>query len=371
METTCLIALHRNPLDNWNKVFEVHLLAELKEVFDKVILLYENDFKDLLEYNNHIVSHFKSNNADLFITSFNEKTIFIETINEIKKNSKTLLFCPDNVNEPFFHKKVAKSYDLVWLCDKETSYLFNKWSSNYIYMPWACNPNLFKGLSSQLIPRVLFVGNVYGHRINQINELLDNGIPVDLFTGFTSSNGTHIPSKKSLIATLRFTGIKKMINFIRYKEGRKILIARLITSFRKKSLDTSNPILRIYDSVDYDKLAEIIPSYRLVLTSTAARNTGVLSKPVNHIVLKCFETASMGGLQITNYSSELEFWFSDEKEAVYYNSENLREKFNKYLYLLTDQEIRTLQSNARFKAKEFHSNRARIEIIAKLLSIMI
>jgi hypothetical protein len=222
METCCLIAMYHHPIDNWNKVFEVHLLAELKEVFDRVIIVYENDFKDLLEYNNHIVSLCKSNDADLFITSFNEKTIFIETINEIKKNNKTLLFCPDNVNEPFFHKIVAKSYDLVWLCD---------------------------------------------------NELLDSGIPVDLFTGFTSSNGTHIPSKKSLIATLRFTGIKKMINFIRYKEGRKILIARVITSFRRKSLDTSNPILRIYDSVDYDKLAEIIPSYRLVLTSTAARNT--------------------------------------------------------------------------------------------------
>jgi spore maturation protein CgeB len=238
-------------------------------------------------------------------------------------------------------------------------------------MPYACNPNLFKGSSSQLIPRVLFVGNVYGHRINQINELLDNGIPVDLFTGFTSSNSTYIHTKRSLMKTLKLTGIKKMINFMRYKEGRKILIARILTSFRKKSLDTSNPLLKIYDSVNYEKLAKLIPSYRLVLTSTTARNTGVLTKPVSHIVLKCFETASMGGLQITNYSSELEFWFSDEKEAIYYNSNNLLEKFNKYLYLLTDEEIRTLQFNARFKAKEFHSNRARFEIIAKLLSIKI
>jgi spore maturation protein CgeB len=93
----------------------------------------------------------------------------------------------------------------------------------------------------------------------------------------------------------------------------------------------------------------------------------VLTKPVNHIVLKCFETASLGGIQITNYSSELEFWFSDEKEAVYYNSENLREKFNKYLYLLTDQDIRTLQSNARFKEKEFHSYRARFENYSKTI----
>jgi hypothetical protein len=39
METTCLIALHRNPLDNWNKVFEVHLLAEQNLIIDNAIFL--------------------------------------------------------------------------------------------------------------------------------------------------------------------------------------------------------------------------------------------------------------------------------------------------------------------------------------------
>jgi hypothetical protein len=371
MQTSCLIALQRHPIENWNKVTEIHLLNELELLFNKVVVLYENDFKDLLKFNNELLSQSKSLKVDLFITSFNERTVYVDTIRNLKKYTKTLLICPDNVIEPFFHKKIAKYYDLVWLCDKQTSYLFNNWRANYIYMPWASNPNLFSGYSTNLIPRVLFVGNVYGHRINQINELLKNGIPVDLFTGFTSSDGNKTHSEKSLLKTLRVTSLKTVANFLRYKEGRKILIARLITSFQKKNLDVSNSLLKIYDSVDFVKLANIVPNYRLVLTSNTARNTGILSNPVSHVVLKCFETASLGGLQITNYSSELEFWLTDEKEAVYYNSSNLLEKFNKYLYLLSDEEIRILQQNARYKAEKFHSNKARFEVITRLLSIKI
>ncbi len=68
------------------------------------------------------------------------------------------------------------------------------------------------------------------------------------------------------------------------------------------------------------------------LSSTSARNTGILNHPVDIVNLRSFEVPMCGGLQFCAHFDEIAEYFEEGKEIVFYRSnEDMIDKAKYYL----------------------------------------
>lgn len=313
---------------------------------------------DYLQYdtldiaNEELLKHVKENRYDLFMTGFNEKYIYIDTLQEMKKMGiPTLLLCMDNLIVPFVHKNVAKYYDLVWLFSKETMWYFK--DCNTIFLPYAANPYYKQNGVEHVESGIGFVGSPYGSRSNVINKLTSNDIPVFVhYKGLSKQENNPIQSKSTVEKLV--TDLKVAVQYAQFHEGRTILRGKIVNELHKNSVLQINAYLNMREPVDnlYDAYAQ----YALALATTTARNTGVLKNPVFVINLRSFEIPMAGGVQFCRYFDELAEYFEDGKEAIYYKSENeMIEKAKYYLSSHHECELMKIRAAARKRAEAEHT----------------
>ena len=70
------------------------------------------------------------------------------------------------------------------------------------------------------------------------------------------------------------------------------------------------------------ELYKVYSKYSLALSSTAARNTGVLKHSLYIVNFRSFEIPMSGGLQICQYTDEMAEYFDDGKEIIFYRSKD-------------------------------------------------
>lgn len=336
-------------MDKWQSY---HIFDELKNYGIEVEVFNPLHFNCLDAANQALLKRVDAKQFDLFMTPHNENRLFITTLNQIKYlNIPTLLICFDNLSIPFEHKKVCHIFDLVWLTSVETEYLFKRWGATTIFLPYAANPYLFNPVKVNNINKICFLGTPYGSRVNTINSLIQHDISIDLFSNTTeSSDSVRNNFKiKSYIAPF--------YDLIRFSYGRKIIIGAL-----KQKLLMVQPLLSNASCIDFLKpvpfedLGNIYSSYALSLSSTSARNTGVLKTPLNIVNLRSFEIPMSGGLQICPYSKEIASYFEEGKEIVFYRSES--ELIEKTKYYLADEnkQLRDeMKKLARIRAEKDHT----------------
>lgn len=350
-------------MDKWQRY---HIFDELEGYGINVEVFNPLDFDCLTTANKELLKTFKAKKFDLFMTPHNENKLFISTLKEIKSLAiPTLLICFDNLVIPFEHKKVCHIFDLVWLTSTETEYLFKKWGAKTIFLPYAANPSLFTPYKENEVHKVCFIGTPYGSRVNTLNTLITNGIEIDLFSNATGSMST-VSSKTSL-----FTYIKPFINLIKFTYGRKVILGAL-----KQKLLTAQPLLtntkkiKLLKPVPLYELGNVYSSYALSLSSTAARNTGVLKKPLNIVNLRSFEIPMSGGVQICPYSEEIASYFEEDKEIVFYRSEEeLVEKTKFYLRDENKPLLASMKVAARKRAEKDHTWFVRFSQVFDYLSL--
>lgn len=287
---------------NWSNVTKFHLIDELTKSGNTIEIIYLKDNLD--EFNINLQQIYKKNKNSILISQYNQKSIYIETITLAKKYGiKTLLVASDTLVDSYYYRKICRYYDLVWIFDNSSSNLFNKWGANTISLPFAANKYLSRipKMNKDFSPKVLFYGNPYGSRISQINQLLNNNIPVDIIYGFNEDYTTS----NSIKGFKRYFGqINTVSQMLRSRTGIKILLGKLISLFRNEKLNRSSPYLNIYDSLNYLELYNKIYEYKLTLTPGIVRNTGFLNNPIYVINLRHFETPSAGGIMLVD-SEEL------------------------------------------------------------------
>lgn len=311
-------------------------------------LLYNNTN----EANEKLINHLNKEHYDLFMTCHTEKDLYIETLLDIKRKLiPTLLICFDNLTVPFNHKKICKYFDIVWLTSKETQYLFDIWGANSIFLPYAANPMLCNPVFDVEIPKVLFIGTVYGSRAKMINDLLKNNIQVSLYTGKKGSTPNN--HEEFDIKVL----IKAGICMLSYKIGRRLFYASLKNKLLKQSvLDINNSLLEINSPLSLLEMMDTYSRYALSLSSISNRHTGVLKNPVNIVNLRSFEIPAAGGLQFCRYSNELAEYFEEGKEAIYYRTED--EMIDKSLFYLSEKQSRLrleMKEKARYRVEHEHT----------------
>lgn len=316
------------------------------EVFNPLL------FKNAEEANYLLLSKIKNNSYDLFMTPHNEEDLFIDTLKKIRQfGIPTLLICFDNLVIPFFHQKICPYFDLVWLTSRETEQYFHKWKANTITLPYAASPiNTFYNKANNL-ERITFIGSPYGSRVNTINRLLKAGIHIDIFGKLEAANIS--PKQEKNYLSMLHSGI----NLSRFPIGRKIILGALKQKFvEHPRLQTESPYFHICGPASLNELGRIYSAYALALSSTSARNTGVLKKPVGIINLRSFEIPMGYGLQICPYFEELAEYFEENKEIIFYHSEEeLVDKTKFYLDSKRAKERERLKLEAHNRAEKEHT----------------
>lgn len=362
MKILYLFANHNSMMFQWQKY---HIFDEMKLhdcIFDIISPL---SFESVEQLNDAIISKVKCNHYDIFLTSFNEEVIKISTIDSIRNYGiATVLFCPDNLVDPFRHEKIASKFDLVWLTSKETEYLFKRWGANTIFLPYAANPNFLKGdIPRDDISRVGFIGTPHGSRVANINTLIERGIPLTVHSKKADTNN----------AVFRASGKEYLLaikDYLKYPIGRKLLCGAFLDKLGKNAIDTNNPNLILKEPIPLNELANANSSYALTFSFTAAKSTGVLSNPVDIVNLRNFEIPMSGGLQFCRYSDEIASYFEPDKEIVlFHNDEEMIEKARFYLA----DENRNLRMNmkiaARKRAEKDHTWYNRFSILFENLNL--
>lgn len=329
-----------------------HIFEDLLSHHCKIDVFNPLLYSDAETANARLLECIRRNRYDLFMTPHNEVDLFIPTLEYIRqKGIPTLLICFDNLTIPFFHKKICRHFDLVWLTSIETRYLFDRWGARTIFLPYAANPAIAQPNFDEDIERVLFIGTLYGSRAAMVNELLMRNIPVTVFS--------KIRQNPAPAASVRDYGefLRAGKDMLRYPIGRKLLYASVKNKLLKQSvLDADNASLERKDPIPLQSLMQTYSAYALSLSSTANRHTGVLKKPVRIVNLRSFEIPAAGGLQFCAYNSELAGYFEEDKEAVYYRSEeDMIEKARYYLDSRRDIIRLKMKKAARKRAENEHT----------------
>ena len=288
-----------------------HIVDELSHYGIVLDIVNPLNYETLEEAHNALINRIKETHPTLFLTCHNEKLVPVSLIKEIKRfGVLTALICFDNLLIPFDHKNVCAEYDVVWLTSVETEYMFKKWGAKTIFLPYAANPFAFKYKDKEEINRAVFIGTPYGSRANIINELTSSNIPVTLYGKQSVIQEKHVLAK-GLITTVT--------EDMQFAIGRKLLIAALKQRMSPAAkLNISSKALERKGFAE--DMAEVYSEYALSISSTSARNTGILRNPVDVINLRSFEIPMCGGIQFCKYNYELSTYFEENKEIVFYRS---------------------------------------------------
>lgn len=236
-----------------------------------------------------------------------------------------LLICFDNLIVPFVHYRIAPYFDLVWLTSKETKPLFDRLGVNSVFLPYAANPNLSR--CEEAIRGIGFVGIPYGSRANMINTLTENGIPVYCHCLKRDGENENEGFKPRSLMSQKQVGLE----FLKFRQGGKVIEGAIVNRFKRTAILDENGLLHKVQTVLPSELYTVYPRYALALSSTAARNTGVLKHPLHIVNLRSFEIPMSGGLQICQYTREIATYFDEDKEIIFDRSnDELVEKAKYY-----------------------------------------
>lgn len=351
-------------MDDWQ---HFHIFDELMHYGVEVEIFNPLNYDSYDSANLSLLNKLECSDFDLFMTPHNESRLFEKTLKKIKDYKiPMLLICFDNLVIPYEHKKVCSYYDLVWLTSKETENLFHEWGAKTIFLPYAANPFLFKPVVSNENNKVCFIGSPYGSRVNILNEIIENGVELDLYSKVDNNIDENIYSKQKLSSY-----VLPFLNLIRFSYGRKIILGAIKNKFLKsKKINKNLNNLSFYPPLPVNEIGKAYSQYSISLATTEVRNTGVLAKPLHIVNLRSFEIPMSGGIQICKYSKELANYFEDGKEIILYKDDKeLIDKLEYYL-LPENKPLRDkIKIAARLRAEKEHSWMARFKVVFDRLGL--
>ena len=351
---------------SWQRV---HFIDELQRNGITVEVVNPLDSPSLETAHEVLIGQIKSKSYDLLFVS---APLYItkEILNIAKEQGlPSLCFRPDNLLIPYIDQDIASSFDLIWLTSRETEHLYKKWGANYFISPYAANPYTFHPELKATINKLCFIGTPYGSRSNLINTIVESGVPIDVFC---KKNQQTIKAEQIVYkySVPSMTAMDTLMNNIKFHEGRKVLYAKIKNLFQKHTLNEFAENLTLLPKVPFESLNSIYSNYSLSLSSTSARNTDILSKPVPVVNLRAFEIPMAGGLQFCRYNEELANYFEADKEIVFYREkEELISKALFYTNPKNDYATLQIKQAARRKAEAEHTWTNRFNEAFKLLGL--
>lgn len=351
-----------------------HIINELKhhgcivEVFNPLLF----DSADIS--NKELIKRINRGGIDLFFTNVcYYKMLYIDTLNEIKRiGIPTLCLRCDNLVIPYNDQILAPHFDLVWLTSIETKHLYDKWGVKSFFAPYAANPYTFTYQEQSICRKVSFIGRPYGSRSIMINALTKGGVDTDIFYGLNPNSPIVEETINAKYNIIQQPTIITLLNRLRFKEGRHLLIGKIVNSFRGETKILDNPYLTKHYAVYPSKICNFYSKYALSLASTSTNHTDILKKPLKIVNLRNFEIPMSGGIEICKYNPELATYFEEDKEIIFYKSnDELVDKAIYYTQKATDKHLCTIKHAARKRAVSQHTWWNRFNIAFNILGLKV
>jgi spore maturation protein CgeB len=345
----------------------IHFFDELERNGHTIEVFNPLHYASFEEANNCLLKFIKTGKIhfDFFLSCEGSNYLFKQTIELIKSiGLRTVLQCFDNLHAPHMHKKIAPSFDIVWLTSIETLDMFKQWGcNNIIFQSYAANPFKFIPRWDKSEYAVSFIGNPYGSRVNKLNILTQSNVLCKVYSDSIFQN-TIITADVERQGYLKL--IKSIINAVSFDIGRKVVYGALKNKYltRGESNLNRNNFLHELPSVSFLEMQKIYSNSSLSLNITELRNTYVLKSPIHKMHLRTFEIPMCGGLQIAPYTDELAGYFEEDKEIILYKSENEFVSKSKF-YLDPKNEALSLlmKKNARKRAETDHTWMNRFSVL--------
>ena len=302
------------PMYQWQRV---HIVAELARHGVAVEILSPAAFETPGQANEALLRRLCAGGVELFMTPHTDRELFPDTLAVIRAlGIPTLLICFDNLVLPFAHDRIAPLFDLVWLTSRETRPHFETLGCATLFQPYAANPFLPR-CEQERVSGVGFVGTPYGSRANMIASL--TSAEIDVYCHYLKSE-TASPAACAPQPGGRAQMAQTVWNLARFAQGRRILLGAAKNKLLRTALP-ENAFLHAEHVVPPETLYQVYPRYALTLSSTAARNTGVLRRPLDIVNLRSFEIPMSGGVQICRYTEELAGYFEAGEEILFYRDD--------------------------------------------------
>lgn len=340
------------PMFSWQRT---HFIDELQRHGIQIDLFNPLVYDNPSIANEDAIARIKKSGYDLFMSSVCYEGMIYPTVLETaqKKGIPTLCIRWDNLAIPFFDEYQASKFDLLWLTAKETANLYQKWGAKFIIQPYAANPYTFCPGSTGIIKRICFIGTPYGSRSLMINLLTNNQVPV---TAFYGGNKTQKHSSVNKYDMITPSTTRILIDRLRFKQGRKIMWGMIVNKLAKKSSIEHNDFLEHFDAIEPKLIDGFYSKYAVSLASTSTNHTDALRHPLKIINLRNFEIPMSGGVELCKYNEELAGYFEENKEILFYRSdEELIEKAKYFTEKASNSEIMRIKEAARKRAESEHT----------------
>jgi len=314
----------------------------------KLSVTLESEFEDVLSSIKKYI--LLNKHPDLIVSSLDDRSVnylFKKLFDSL--SIPTLLICFDNLSVPHKHKKSAKYYDLVWLTSYETMHYFTQWGATSIFMPYAANPYSLSPNGLERQSNITFLGSPYGARKSRINILAESGVPISIYSKVSGS--------ASPIQNLNQDFLSKVItagHLSQFPIGRRALVSALFAAFDKKELNLTNKFIKVHKPVSFDEISSVYHQSSLCLNVSELWNTHMLKNPVHKLHLRTFEIPMSGGILFSHRVPELEGYFEDGKEAIYFDND--QDMVDKAKFYMRDENFHLRQ-----KLKKYARNRAASE----------
>lgn len=353
----------------WQKV---HFMDELVHYGFKFDIFNTNKYDSWDEANEALVKYVEEIRPVMFFTLVRSaRNLYVSSVEAIKNMGvPTLFFVADSLATPYEDRELVQHFDLVWITEPETKYLYDRWGVKTILAPYAANPFAFKPVVCEYKPSVCFIGRVHGSRANMINKLTeDKNVEIDIYDKNNTDIHKLFPGKT--LKVFSPSCYEAFLNYSKYAVGRRMLWSSFLNRFvNQQNQVVDVPNVHHLDSLPYEDIPKVYSKYRLALSSTSYHNTDVLKKPVSVVNLRAFEIPMSGGLQICKYNSYLAEQFEDGKEILFYRTdEEFLSKVDYYLHKAHESEIAELKTAARKRAETDHTWIKRFSIAFDIFGI--
>ena len=363
-----------------------HFIDELKRFGHKVHCL--NPIEKLSrvgsasEYSQILLDDVKAmletNGCEMLFTAASDKTVEASAIQEIRRlGVPTVLMHCDDLSVPFIIKKVASSFDLVWATSRDNLDLLKSYGAKTVMMPYAANPHIFKPVAIEEERVIGFIGSCYGARARHISNLTLKGLPVHIYgkspQTIYGDSRLNNPLFRS-IQNFRNASIRSYRSLF-FNTGRLIVMGALERSLveafgnppeKQKNLHK----VKCYPGPPFEEVGLCYSRMAISLGSIEYGSTYVLKKPVMCIHLREFEAPMCGAVHLVNRSSELKEYFEEDREMLFYDSEEeLLDKVRYYLDPERDGIRQKIRKLARKRAEKEHTWMKRFEKIWQVLGL--
>jgi len=321
----------------------------------------------------------EASGVDMFFSVAWDGNITPETVREISRMGiPTVSFSTDDLSHPFRVKKITPSFDLCWSSVHESAGILRSYGArNLVVMPFAANPYLFKPHDAPERNAVCFIGTAYGARAHGIASLAQAGVPIEVHgaspmdvygTGRTGSPFTRALTNAS-------EGWHRLAASVWVPGGRKCVHAALKRTMLELVSDPpeKHPMK---GTVEYlgpagnEEMFNLLSRSAISFGSLEVASTYVLKNPLLFIRFREFEAPMAGGVHLVNRVPELEGYFEEDKEMLFYDStEELIDKARFYLRPEQTATRNAIREKAAMRARAEHTWSHRFRRLAEELGI--